>query len=81
MAGSGREALEEPRLWTVAVDSALSDPRSTGGPLRVAAPRSPALADIQSLVGTLLREPEQVQASRSGWLGWLAGLFSSGPEG
>jgi pilus assembly protein CpaE len=74
-----REALEESRLWTIAADSALSSPRSTDQPLRIASPRSPALADIQALAGAVLGEPTPPRSDRrGGWLGWLTGAFSGG---
>jgi Flp pilus assembly CpaE family ATPase len=79
-----KDVLESPDLLTIANDyPAMNASVNRGVPLRVGAPRSKALADIEALTRKLFGAPEETAATttpkkQSGWnlFGRLASVFS-----
>jgi Flp pilus assembly CpaE family ATPase len=73
-----QEALEVPRVLTVAEDQALADSTDHLVVLRQKNLSGPALQDLQVLACLLLHEPEPPSAVRSRLFGWLKRVFPGG---
>jgi pilus assembly protein CpaE len=74
-----QDALQEPRLLTVAFDRSLQGQSITG--LKVLPQKAavgPARRDIQTIARLVLGEPEAPSSEKNGLFGWLKRIFASG---